>query len=69
MNEGTMKDTRVKDVQEFFEQVATDWDTKRLAYYDERGRVHLRAGGRDRPSGAYPQEFNGLVAGPDPLTL
>jgi ubiquinone/menaquinone biosynthesis C-methylase UbiE len=25
-----------KDVQEFFERVATDWDTMRLAYYDER---------------------------------
>ncbi len=25
-----------KDVQAFFEQVATDWDTMRLAYYDER---------------------------------
>jgi ubiquinone/menaquinone biosynthesis C-methylase UbiE len=25
-----------KDVQEFFEQVAGDWDTMRLAYYDER---------------------------------
>lgn len=31
-----MKDTRAKDVQEFFERVATDWDTMRLAYYDER---------------------------------
>jgi ubiquinone/menaquinone biosynthesis C-methylase UbiE len=25
-----------KDVQEFFERVASDWDTMRLAYYDER---------------------------------
>src|ERR671916_713447 len=25
-----------KDVQAFFEKVATDWDTMRLAYYDER---------------------------------
>ena len=25
-----------KDVQVFFERVATDWDTMRLAYYDER---------------------------------
>jgi len=25
-----------KDVQEFFERVAVDWDTMRLAYYDER---------------------------------
>jgi ArsR family transcriptional regulator len=25
-----------KNVQEFFERVATDWDTMRLAYYDER---------------------------------
>src|SRR5918993_3346822 len=25
-----------KDVQAFFEHVATDWDTMRLAYYDER---------------------------------
>jgi ubiquinone/menaquinone biosynthesis C-methylase UbiE len=24
-----------KDVQEFFERVASDWDTMRLAYYDE----------------------------------
>ena len=31
-----MKGTRAKDVQEFFERVATDWDTMRLAYYDER---------------------------------
>lgn len=31
-----MKDMRAKDVQEFFERVATDWDTMRLAYYDER---------------------------------
>jgi ArsR family transcriptional regulator len=26
----------VKEVQAFFEKVATDWDTMRLAYYDER---------------------------------
>jgi ubiquinone/menaquinone biosynthesis C-methylase UbiE len=26
-----------KEVQAFFEKVATDWDTMRLAYYDERG--------------------------------
>ena len=25
-----------KDVQEFFERVAGDWDAMRLAYYDER---------------------------------
>jgi ubiquinone/menaquinone biosynthesis C-methylase UbiE len=25
-----------KDVQAFFERVATDWDTMRLAYFDER---------------------------------
>lgn len=31
-----MKDMKAKDVQEFFERVATDWDTMRLAYYDER---------------------------------
>jgi ArsR family transcriptional regulator len=31
-----MKDTRAKHVQEFFERVAADWDTMRLAYYDER---------------------------------
>ena len=31
-----MKNMRSKDVQRFFEQVATDWDTMRLAYYDER---------------------------------
>jgi ubiquinone/menaquinone biosynthesis C-methylase UbiE len=31
-----MKNMRAKDVQRFFEQVATDWDTMRLAYYDER---------------------------------
>ena len=31
-----VKNTRAKDVQEFFERVATDWDTMRLAYYDER---------------------------------
>jgi ArsR family transcriptional regulator len=27
---------RAKDVQEFFERAATDWDAMRLAYYDER---------------------------------
>ena len=31
-----MEGMRAKDVQEFFERVATDWDTMRLAYYDER---------------------------------
>ena len=35
-DEQTVKDTRAKDVQEFFERVVTDWDTMRLAYYDER---------------------------------
>jgi hypothetical protein len=25
-----------RDVKEFFEKVAADWDTMRLAYYDER---------------------------------
>jgi hypothetical protein len=28
----SMKDTRAKDVQKFFERVAKDWDTMRLAY-------------------------------------
>jgi ArsR family transcriptional regulator len=32
-----MKNTSSKDVQRFFERVATDWDAMRLAYYDERG--------------------------------
>jgi ubiquinone/menaquinone biosynthesis C-methylase UbiE len=32
----SMKNMRAKDVQRFFERVATDWDTMRLAYYDER---------------------------------
>ena len=27
---------KAKDVQAFFERVAMDWDTMRLAYYDER---------------------------------
>ncbi len=27
---------KAKDVQAFFERVATEWDTMRLAYYDER---------------------------------
>jgi ubiquinone/menaquinone biosynthesis C-methylase UbiE len=27
---------KAKEVQEFFERIATDWDTMRLAYYDER---------------------------------
>jgi ubiquinone/menaquinone biosynthesis C-methylase UbiE len=27
---------KAKDVQAFFERVASDWDTMRLAYYDER---------------------------------
>jgi len=31
-----MKNTSSKDVQRFFERVATDWDAMRLAYYDER---------------------------------
>jgi len=31
-----VEDMRAKDVQAFFERVATDWDTMRLAYYDER---------------------------------
>ena len=31
-----MKDARAKDVQAFFERVATDWDTMRLSYYDGR---------------------------------
>jgi ArsR family transcriptional regulator len=31
-----MKNTSSKDVRRFFEWVATDWDTMRLAYYDER---------------------------------
>ena len=39
---GARKDNRnmegmtAKGVQEFFERVATDWDTMRLSYYDER---------------------------------
>ncbi len=31
-----MLDMDAESVQEFFERVATDWDTMRLAYYDER---------------------------------
>jgi ubiquinone/menaquinone biosynthesis C-methylase UbiE len=31
-----VRDMEAKDVQEFFERVAVDWDTMRLAYYDER---------------------------------
>lgn len=31
-----MKGTRAKDVQEFFERVATDWDTMRLARSEAR---------------------------------
>jgi ArsR family transcriptional regulator len=31
-----MPNMDAKSVQEFFERVATDWDTMRLAYYDER---------------------------------
>jgi ubiquinone/menaquinone biosynthesis C-methylase UbiE len=31
-----MENMRAKGVQRFFERVATDWDTMRLAYYDER---------------------------------
>ena len=31
-----MRNMEAKDVQEFFERVAVDWDTMRLAYYDER---------------------------------
>ena len=31
-----MKDTRSRDVQEFFERVAGDWDQMRLSYYDGR---------------------------------
>jgi len=31
-----MKDTRTRDVQEFFERVAGDWDQMRLSYYDGR---------------------------------
>jgi len=27
---------QAKEVQAFFEQVASNWDTMRLAYYDER---------------------------------
>ena len=27
---------KAKDVQAFFERIASDWDTMRLAYYDER---------------------------------
>jgi hypothetical protein len=40
-----VKDTRAKDVQEFFERVATDWDTMRLAYYDERVIERMAAKG------------------------
>ncbi len=32
----SMKNTSSKNVRRFFERVATDWDTMRLAYYDER---------------------------------
>jgi ubiquinone/menaquinone biosynthesis C-methylase UbiE len=31
-----VKEKRAKQVQEFFKRVASDWDTMRLAYYDER---------------------------------
>ncbi len=31
-----MSNMDAKSVQKFFERVATDWDTMRLAYYDER---------------------------------
>ena len=31
-----MNDTRTKDVQKFFERVASDWDAMRLSYYDGR---------------------------------
>jgi hypothetical protein len=31
-----VKDMESKDVQAFSERVAGDWDTMRLAYYDER---------------------------------
>jgi ubiquinone/menaquinone biosynthesis C-methylase UbiE len=31
-----MEGMPAKDVQEFFERVAKDWDTMRLSYYDER---------------------------------
>jgi ubiquinone/menaquinone biosynthesis C-methylase UbiE len=31
-----VRDMEAKVVQEFFERVAVDWDTMRLAYYDER---------------------------------
>lgn len=31
-----MEEMKAKDVQEFFERVAADWDTMRLSYYDER---------------------------------
>ena len=31
-----MPDMDAKSVQEFFERVATNWDTMRLSYYDER---------------------------------
>ncbi len=31
-----MEGMTAKGVQEFFERVATDWDTMRLSYYDER---------------------------------
>jgi hypothetical protein len=27
---------KAKEVKAFFERVASDWDTMRLAYYDER---------------------------------
>jgi len=37
-----MKDTRARDLQEFFERVADDWDQMRLSYYD--GRVIERMG-------------------------
>ncbi|HEX2182507.1 MAG TPA: class I SAM-dependent methyltransferase [Rubrobacteraceae bacterium] len=31
-----MREIGAKEVKEFFERVATDWDTMRLSYYDER---------------------------------
>jgi ubiquinone/menaquinone biosynthesis C-methylase UbiE len=41
---------RAKEVQEFFEQVAADWDTMRLAYYDERVIERMTAvSGLDEP--------------------
>jgi len=40
-----MEGMTAKGVQEFFERVATDWDTMRLSYYDERVIERMAAKG------------------------